>query len=69
MGQVRIRLNKNFYDRKSVEEALFDFGEICEGKIVSDEIEVLLSPGEDIENISEEFCNYVLGLMKNNAIV
>lgn len=65
----RISLNNKFYDKNAVQEAITDFEEVCEGKIVDDSIEVELKPKEDVDNLKEEFCNYVLGLMKNRILV
>lgn len=67
--KIRIRLSSKFYKKEAVEEALRDFNEVCKGKIISNEIEVELEPKEDIENLNEAFCNYVLGLMKNKTLV
>ena len=59
-------LNNKFYDKEAIEEALKDFAEVCTGKIISQKFEIELK--SDIENIEEEFCNYVLGLMKNKGL-
>ena len=64
-----IKLDKKFYDLNAIKEALEDFKEVCEGKILNDTIEVQLNPKGDINNLDGEFCNYVLGLMKNNMLV
>lgn len=66
---MKIKLNNKFYDKKAVEEALDDFKKVCNGKIVNNDIEIELEPKEKIENLQEEFCNYVLGLMKNKIMV
>ena len=62
-------LDNKFYNKEAVEMALKDFEDICEGRILNDEIEIELEPKEDIKNLQGEFCNYVLGLMKNNNLV
>ena len=64
---MKIELNNNFYSKEAIEESLKDFKEVCEGKILNENIDVELDT-ED-EKIKEEFCNYVLGLMKNNAFI
>ena len=64
-----IKLNNKFYSKDAVEEALKDFNDVCNGNILNDDIEVELNEKEDIENVGEEFCNYVLGLMKNKTLV
>ena len=61
---MKIRLNDKFYSKKAVEQALRDFKNLCEGKILNDSIEIELTPKAKTEMIKEEFCNYVLGLMK-----
>ncbi len=74
---MRILLNSKFYNKNSVEEALKDFKGVCEGRILNNEptainkkdIEVELKPKEEIKELEEEFCNYVLGLMKNKMLV
>jgi hypothetical protein len=66
---MKIKLNKRFYDEKAIREALNDFKEVCNGKILNDKIEIELEPKEDIKVLKEEFCNYVLGLMKNKNAV
>lgn len=67
--KMKIKLNNKFYNKGIVEEVLNDFKEVCNGKIVNNEIEIELEPKEDIKELKEEFCNYVLGLMKNKIIV
>ena len=66
---VKISLNNKFYEKSAVKEAIADFKEVCNAKIIDDSIEVEIDPKEKIENIEEEFCNYVLGLMKNKTLV
>lgn len=61
-----IRLNKRLYSEDAVLEALKDFEEVCDGRIVRDYIEVDLKQKEEFDKpLDKEFCNYVLGLMKN----
>ncbi len=64
-----ITLNRNFYDREAILEALEDFCEVCDGRIGNDYFEIELDADEDIENLEEEFGNYVLGLMKHEGLV
>ncbi len=66
--KMKVMLNNKLYSREAIEVALKDFEEICSGKILNGEIVVELESKEEIENIGEEFCNYVLGLMKNNML-
>ncbi len=72
MGQIEnmiIKLNNRFYRKEAIEEAIDDFKTVCDGKIISDEIEVDLDPKENVKNLRGEFCNYVFGLMKNRKII
>ena len=66
---MRVKLNSKFYNLGAVKEALRDFREVCQGKILDNSIELELIPKEDIKNLKDEFCNYVLGLMKNKMLV
>lgn len=67
--KMRLRLNKKFYNKGVVKEALEDFKNVCNGKVLNDKIEVELEPREEVRMLKEEFCNYVLGLMKNKTLV
>jgi len=67
--RIMVKLNKKFYNKKVVEEALNDFKGVCSGKILNNDIEVELSPKEGVVRLKEEFSNYVLGLMKNKTLV
>jgi len=67
--KMKIRLSNKFYDKDIVKEALNDFKEVCSGKVINDEIDVELDWKESEEEIDKEFCNYVLGLMKNKNLV
>jgi len=66
---MKIKLNKEFYNQDIVKVALNDFKKVCDGKILNDDLEIEFEPKEKIENLQEEFCNYVLGLMKNKIMV
>ncbi|MBO06188.1 MAG: HxsD-like protein [Candidatus Woesearchaeota archaeon] len=67
-NNIKIRLNNKFYDKETIKTALDDFKEACDGKILNDEIEVKLEPKEAINDLEGEFCNYVLGLIKNRQV-
>jgi len=67
--RIKLKLNNKFYNKKAIEEALDNFKEVCNGKILNKDLEIELEPKEKIENLKEEFCNYVLGLMKNKILV
>jgi hypothetical protein len=66
---MKIKLNKDFYNKQAIEEALNDFEGVCKGKILNEDMEVELQLKEENKNIKQEFCNYVLGLMKNKIMV
>ena len=66
---MKIKLNRHFYKKEIIEEALLDFQEACEGKIINEDMEVELRPKEIIPDLEGKFCNYVLGLMKNKNLV
>ena len=66
---MKIKLSKLFYDKAAVTEAIKDFKEVCSCNIINDSIEIVLHPKERVENIEEEFCNYVLGLMNNKTLI
>jgi len=64
---VKISLSKDFYSASSVKQALKDYKEICTGDLTSkDRLEIELKPKSEINNLAEEFCNYVLALEKND---
>jgi len=63
--KIKIILNSNFYDKRSIKEALKDYKGICTGKILNDKFDVELNSNEHIDNLEGEFCNYVLGLIKH----
>lgn len=66
---VRFRLNESFYDKTIIKEALDDFRNICKSKTHS-YIEIELTSKDKVDyDLEDEFCNYVLGLMKNKTII
>ena len=66
---MKLKLNSNFYNKEAIIEALNDFKDVCEGKILNGDMEIELQPKEENKNLKQEFCNYVLGLMKNKIMV
>jgi hypothetical protein len=66
-----IKFNSKFYDLDSIKESINDFKEICSGEAVNKNMEIIvtLNPRQDTPNLKNEFCNYVLGLMKNKCLV
>ena len=68
-----VSFNKKFYSIDAVEEAIADFSEICRASIIEnddDKIVVELDSKHEFDApLKEEFCNYVLGLLKNKGLV
>jgi len=66
---IVISFNKNFYTIDTVKKAIQDYKGIANFDLKSNKKEIKVEikniklESEDI--IKEEFCNYVLGLMKN----
>jgi len=70
--RVDIRLNKNFYSINAVRKASNDFKNVCDCSILNKKdilISLRIKNHNDVNKIGYEFCNYVLGLMKNEALV
>lgn len=70
-GEIRFLLNLNFYSLEDIKETLENFKEICNGRIEeieNNKIAIVLKSDNfsSLEIIKNEFCNYSLGLMKNN---
>ena len=72
-SEICILLNKRLYNQNAIKDSLLDFKEISEGEIKEDRENwlIVLKPKEEniLDTIGYEFCNYVLGLMKNKMIV
>ena len=64
-NKTLFRLNEQIYDNKCVERAIKEFKEVCEIERTADGYS--LTPVGDYDGglLKGEFCNYVLGLMKN----
>jgi hypothetical protein len=72
LKRVEINLAKEIYSVEMVKCAVEDFKGVCKGSLKEgDNIFVLLEldDKEGLKKIGYEFCNYVLGLMKNEALV
>lgn len=69
-NQVNIKFSKSFYDSKSLNEALTDYSSVCKHTLSESEgyfeVSLMFATAEDIVLIGNEFCNYVLGVMKNS---
>lgn len=68
-----VSFNKKFYSIDAVDEAIADFSEICRARVIEnndDKIVVELDSKQEFDApLKEEFCNYVLGLLKNKGLV
>ena len=50
---MKIKLNNDFTDKMTIEEALRDFEEVCNGKILNDDIEIELEAKEENKNLKQ----------------
>jgi len=72
LKKVEINLSKEIYSVDVIKRAIEDFSGVCKGSInEGNYILVLLElkDEEGLDIIGYEFCNYVIGLMKNEALV
>ena len=60
-----MKLNRKFYSREAISQAISDFSEVCDARISDDSFTVEIRPKEEIDDLEKEFSNYVLGLMQN----
>lgn len=70
--EVILTLNPKIYDLLTVREAAKDFGKVAKFLIKKDKfIEIKLQPKltNMLPIIGYEFCNYILGSMKNKGVV
>lgn len=63
---VRFRLNSKFYNKDAVLATINAYKEVCECYFDKKIFEISLKPKEecDLKELSLEFCNYCLGMMK-----
>ena len=69
---VTIELNRNFYDIESVRKCAREFSKFCSASINDkDDLEIVLKGKgvTDMNTLGYEFCNHVLGKMKNENVV
>ena len=67
---VSVKLNSKLYSLTALKKSLADFGDVCTGEVVNKEnvFVVKLNPKNqeiDAVNLAHEFCNYVVGIMKD----
>ena len=63
---MRIKLNNKFYKKSAVAEAIIVFKDTCNMQLINESFEIELDT-ED-KKISGEFCNYVLGLTRDENL-
>ncbi len=72
-NEVCITLNKEFYNNQAIKDSLLDFKEVCDGEVEEDKENqiIILKPKENemLYVVGYEFCNYILGSMKNKSLV
>jgi hypothetical protein len=62
-------LNRRFYPRSVIENAIDAFSQICSAKILDDSFTIeLITENEADSKLVNEFCNYCLGLVKQDGI-
>lgn len=66
---MRIKLNNKFYKKEAIEKAIKAFKGVCECKLLDDSFEIeITSNSGDEQKIDNEFCNFVLGITKDNML-
>lgn len=65
-----VKLNKSIYDKTAINQAINDFSHLAKFKIKEDNnnYNIEIFEDESKQNLKEEFCNYVLGLMKSKIL-
>ncbi len=61
---MKINLSSKFYSRNSIEQALREYSQVCDAKIISSLFEVEFEPKIKDLFVGKEFCNFVLGIEK-----
>jgi len=63
--KMKIKLNNKFYTKEAIDAAINAFRNVCICKLIDDSFELELNISENLEEpIAEEFCNFVLGTVK-----
>lgn len=63
--EILLSFNDKFYTEEHINQALKDFGEICDFRKEGKTIVLTPKKGTDLDRLGYEFYNYVFGLMKN----
>ena len=64
-NDVLVSLNEQIYERASIDKAADDFRASCSIKSTEDGLVIKPKDKKDLDVVGHEFCNYVLGVMKN----
>jgi len=68
--KMKITLNNKFYKKESISKSIKDFEGLANITLLNDSFDIEMVPiDEELLNLKEEFCNYVLALMKNKGLV
>ncbi len=66
---MKIKLCNKFYKKEAISESIKNFEEVCECEILNDDFEIEIIPKIDDEaRLKGEFCNFVLGVTKDNML-
>lgn len=66
-----IYLNRDLYNIDAIKESIKDFNKLLSAEIKEEKrhFKITIKPKINSEDIKKEFCNYVLGVMKNRILV
>lgn len=66
VSQIKFRLNPRFYNKQAVLATIDAYKGVCDSSFDDSTFEIFLRPKEDcdLKELSLEFCNYCLGMMK-----
>jgi len=66
---MKISLSNKFYKKEAIEKAIGKFGGVCDCRILNDNFELELVPKiGSSKDIGMEFCNFVLGITKDEML-
>lgn len=65
-NNIIFKLNPKFYNKNIILETTEAFKKVCSAEFNEETFEICLKPRQecDLKELSLEFCNYCLGLMK-----
>lgn len=66
---MKVRLNNKFYKREAIEKAAGAFKEVCDCRVLNEsfDVEIIQKTGQEGQ-IVDEFCNFVLGITKDDML-